>query len=76
MAAVPPRFTSSTRMLPPRGSRNGVPRTFSFVAAKVKGLRCSGSGAGRALLGPRHRNSKTGKLCSGMWLRFKDWYLQ
>lgn len=25
---------------------------------------------------PRHRNSKTGTLCSGMWLRFKDWYLQ
>lgn len=25
---------------------------------------------------PRHRNSKTGTLCSGMWLRFKDWYLR
>lgn len=44
--------------------------------SELKGLRCSRSGAGRALLGPRHRNSKTGKLCSGMWLRFKDWYLQ
>lgn len=58
------------------GQQEQSPAHFLFRRSEVKGPRCSRSGAGRALLGPRHRNSKTGKLCSGMWLRFKDWYLQ